>query len=42
VFGANILTTPEWLRVQLDYVHHNEKPSPGRFNEYIAQVIAIF
>jgi hypothetical protein len=42
VFGANLLSTPEWLRVQLDYVHHNEKPSPGSFNEYIAQVIAIF
>jgi hypothetical protein len=42
VFGANILTTPEWLRVQLDYVHHNEKPTPGAFNEYIAQVIASF
>ncbi|MDQ2766009.1 MAG: OprO/OprP family phosphate-selective porin [Gemmatimonadota bacterium] len=42
VLGANILTTPEWLRVQLDYVHHNERPTPGNFNEYIAQVVAVF
>jgi hypothetical protein len=42
VFGVNVLTTPEWLRVQLDYNRRNEKPSPGRSNEYIAQVIAIF
>jgi hypothetical protein len=42
VFGVNVLSTPEWLRVQLDYVHHNERPTPGNFNEYIAQVIAIY
>jgi hypothetical protein len=42
VFGVNVLSTPEWLRVQLDYVHHNENPAPGKFNEYIAQVIAIY
>ncbi|MEP7088063.1 MAG: porin [Gemmatimonadota bacterium] len=42
VFGLNILTTPEWLRLQLDYNRRNEKPTPGRSNEYIAQLIAIF
>ena len=42
IIGVNILTSPEWLRVQLDYNRRNEKPAPGRTNEFVAQVVAIF
>jgi hypothetical protein len=42
VFGVNLLSSPEWLRVQLDWERRNVQPSPGRTNVYIAQVIAIF
>jgi hypothetical protein len=42
VVGVNVLSSPEWLRLQLDWVDRNEKPSPGHSHEYIAQLIAIF
>jgi hypothetical protein len=42
VFGVNLLSSPEWLRLQLDWERRNVEPSPGRTNVYIAQVIAIF
>lgn len=42
IVGVNILTSPEWLRVQLDYNRRNEKPAPGHTNEFVAQVVAIF
>jgi hypothetical protein len=42
VFGVNLLSSPEWLRLQLDWERRNVEPSPGRSNVYIAQLIAIF
>ncbi|MEP7065515.1 MAG: porin [Gemmatimonadota bacterium] len=42
VFGVNLLSSPEWLRLQLDWERRDVKPSPGRSDVYIAQLIAIF
>ena len=42
VFGVNVVSTPEWIRLQLDWVERNEKPNPGRTHEVIAQLIANF
>lgn len=42
VFGVNILSKPEWLRLQLDWERRDVKPTPGRTDVYIAQLIAIF
>jgi hypothetical protein len=42
VLGVNVLSSPEWLRLQLDWEHRNVEPAPGRSNVYIAQLIAIF
>jgi hypothetical protein len=42
VMGVNVITVPEWLRLQLDWTHRDDKPTPGRVNELVAQVVAIF
>ena len=42
VFGVNLLSKPEWLRLQLDWERRNTMPTPGRADVYIAQLIAIF
>ncbi len=42
VFGVNLLSSPEWLRLQLDWERRNVEPTPGRTNVYLAQLIAIF
>ena len=42
VFGVNLLSSPEWLRLQLDWERRNVEPTPGRTNVYVAQLIAIF
>ena len=36
------LSKPEWLRLQLDWERRDVKPTPGRTDVYIAQLIAIF
>lgn len=42
VVGVNVITVPEWLRLQLDWTQREDKPTPGRVNELVAQVVAIF
>ena len=42
VAGVNVVTVPEWLRLQLDWTHREDHPTPGRTNELVAQVVAIF
>ena len=42
VFGVNLLTSPEWLRLQLDWERRNVDSAAGRSNVYIAQLLAIF
>jgi hypothetical protein len=42
VLGVNLLSAPEWLRLQLDWERRDVKPTPGRSDVYIAQLIAIF
>lgn len=42
VFGVNVLSKPEWLRLQLDWERRDVKPTPGRTDVYLAQLIAIF
>ena len=42
VVGVNLRSVPEWLRLQLDWELRNERPTPGRTNWLVAQVVAIF
>lgn len=42
VFGVNLVSSPEWLRLQLDWERRNVEPAPGRTNVYVAQLIASF
>jgi hypothetical protein len=42
VVGVNLVSSPEWLRLQLDWTQRDERPGPGRTAEYIAQLIASF
>jgi hypothetical protein len=42
VFGVNLLSKPEWLRLQLDWERRDVMPTPGRTDVYVAQLLAIF
>ncbi len=42
VVGLNLVSAPEWLRLQLDWRHRQERPTPGTVDELVAQLVAIF
>ncbi|MGI8497880.1 MAG: hypothetical protein ACR2OG_09915 [Gemmatimonadaceae bacterium] len=42
VFGVNLSSAQQSIRLQLDWQRRSERPTPGRTDEYIAQVIANF
>ena len=42
VVGLNVVSRPEWVRLQLDWVRRDERPAPGRSTEFLAQLIANF
>ena len=41
VVGMNVVSVPEWLRLQLEWRHRHERPTPAG-NELRAQLIAAF
>ncbi len=42
VVGVNVVSVPEWLRLQLDWRHRRERPAPTASDELIAEMIAAF
>jgi hypothetical protein len=42
VFGVNLSSAQQSIRLQLDWQRRSERPTPGRTDEYIAQLIANF
>ncbi len=41
IVGLNVVSVPEWLRLQLEWRHRHERPTPAG-NELRAQLIAVF
>jgi hypothetical protein len=42
MIGLNIITSPEWLRLQLDWQHIRSRPDTGEPDACIVQLIATF